>query len=183
MASLSQAVNLDPRKQVSPAGISDAIAKKQQPAQFPALETHKARALDQAPQHVTSLTLTTVGAVVLSPHHRDVQAQRGYRLAKVRVRTERDLFYPTAQPDSGPHPQPSMKGAVRNESEATGLTRLTFLHHGVPLLGDCFDAGFVSSNFCLEGLVFLEQILDSNQIFACKKNTPTSLKLSKEKLA
>lgn len=56
---------------------------------------------------------------------------------------------------------------MKNESEATSLgDALTFLHHGTPLLSDRFDAGFVPSDFCLEGLVFLQKILDSNQIFA-----------------
>ena len=42
----------------------------------------------------------------------------------------------------------------------------TFLNHGVSLLGDRLDAGLMAGYLSLQGLVLLQQVLDTNQVFA-----------------
>lgn len=57
----------------------------------------------------------------------------------------------------------------RAEAALGGADSLTLLHHGSALLGDSFDAGLVPGNLGLQGLMLLQQILDSDQVLAWKQ--------------
>lgn len=41
----------------------------------------------------------------------------------------------------------------------------TFLHHGISFLGDSFNAGLVTRDLSLQGLVLLQEVLDTDQVF------------------
>lgn len=42
----------------------------------------------------------------------------------------------------------------------------TFLHHGISFLGDGLNARLMTGDLSLQRLVLLQQVLDTNQIFA-----------------
>lgn len=42
----------------------------------------------------------------------------------------------------------------------------TFFHHGFSFLGDSLNAGLVTGDLSLQGLVLLQEVLDTNQVFA-----------------
>lgn len=42
----------------------------------------------------------------------------------------------------------------------------TFLHHSLSFLGDSLNARLMTSDLSLQGLVLLQQVLDTNQVFA-----------------
>lgn len=46
----------------------------------------------------------------------------------------------------------------------------TFFDHGLSFLGNSFNARLVTSDLSLQGLVLLQQILDTNQVFAWGKH-------------
>lgn len=47
---------------------------------------------------------------------------------------------------------------------------LTFVHHGLSFLGDRLDAGLVTDDLRLQGLVLLQEVLDPDQVFAFRSN-------------
>lgn len=46
----------------------------------------------------------------------------------------------------------------------------TFLHHGLSFLGDGLNARLMTGDLSLQRLVLLQQVLDTNQIFAWGKH-------------
>lgn len=46
----------------------------------------------------------------------------------------------------------------------------TFLHHGLSFLGDSLNTRLMPGDLSLQGLVLLQQVLDTNQVFACGKH-------------
>lgn len=55
-------------------------------------------------------------------------------------------------------------------AEELGGEAKTFFHHGFSFLGDGLDAGLVANDLRLQGLVFLQEVLDPDQIFAFRHN-------------
>ncbi len=50
----------------------------------------------------------------------------------------------------------------------------TFFNHGLPLLSNSLDSGFMARDFCLQSLVFLQKVLDSNKVFSYEKRVRES---------
>lgn len=42
----------------------------------------------------------------------------------------------------------------------------TLINHGIPLLSNSLDSGLMTRDFCLQSLVFLQKVLDSNKVFS-----------------
>lgn len=69
----------------------------------------------------------------------------------------------------------------RNETENTKTNQMhTFFHHCVSFLSDSLDTGLMTNDFGLQGLVLLQEVLDTDQIFAFKNNKQKSVRRHKQ---
>lgn len=62
-----------------------------------------------------------------------------------------------------------LQSSYRRKQTRRRISMNTFFHHGLSFLGDSLNARLMTGDLGLQGLVLLQQVLDTNQVFAWEK--------------